>query len=160
MKILQIAGCKDSGKTTLVELWSRVLAEKGYRVGTLKHHGHGGRPTLSAGKDSTRHFEAGAQAAGVDGDDLFVFAVHSEKGWGLEALIGWYKALPLDLLLIEGYKQAPYPKTVCLRGEEDADLLGLSNVLAAFSLNPELTGCMPIQDRKRCTEWIEAFMKR
>ncbi|KYC64626.1 MULTISPECIES: molybdopterin-guanine dinucleotide biosynthesis protein B [Heyndrickxia] len=159
MKILQIAGRKDSGKTALAELWTRALADNGYRVGTLKHHGHGGKPLLAPGKDSTRHFEAGARAAGVEGDGLFVLAVRADQGLALEQLIGWYEALPLDLLLIEGYKYAPYPKVVCLRDEQDRDLLSLPNVRAAFSLNPALSGCIKLFDRKSCIEWVEAFLK-
>lgn len=40
MKILQVVGFKNSGKTTMISRWVRLLKENGLTVAVVKHHGH------------------------------------------------------------------------------------------------------------------------
>lgn len=159
MQVLQIAGYQNSGKTTLMEILARALTNRGFRVGTLKHHGHGGKPKLSPRADSTRHAEAGAFVAGVDGEGILLLTVNYNKGWKLEDWIKLYTFFPIDILLLEGYKQYPFPKLVCLRDEEDSGLLQLPNVQAAFSFNKNLASCFYIPDEDRYLETIIASVK-
>ncbi|MED4879509.1 molybdopterin-guanine dinucleotide biosynthesis protein MobB, partial [Anoxybacillus geothermalis] len=44
MNVWQVVGYKHSGKTTLMEKWVTAAVREGWRVGTVKHHGHGGEP--------------------------------------------------------------------------------------------------------------------
>ncbi|KHD85250.1 molybdopterin-guanine dinucleotide biosynthesis protein B [Heyndrickxia ginsengihumi] len=160
MNILQIVGYQDSGKTTLMEKLVNMLSDQGFRVGTLKHHGHGGAPMLPAQKDSTRHFEAGSMMAGVEGEGTLSLAIHNNNGWQIDELVDFYRTLPLDILLIEGFKKASYPKLVCLRNdEEDLQLLELSNVVAAFSFNRiEHPRCFLIQKEESYRKWLLDYM--
>ncbi len=43
MKILHVVGFKNSGKTTLVSRWVRLLKEQGCTVSVIKQHGHHGK---------------------------------------------------------------------------------------------------------------------
>jgi molybdopterin-guanine dinucleotide biosynthesis protein B len=48
-----------------------------------------------------------------------------------------YAPLRLDLVLVEGYKQAPHPKVVLVRSEEDwASLQHLANIRAVIAWEP------------------------
>lgn len=71
-KILQIVGYQNSGKTTLMEQLIKRATTEGLRVGTIKHHGHGGVPMIEASKDSSRHELAGASVTAVEGRVLYV----------------------------------------------------------------------------------------
>lgn len=156
--ILQIVGYQNSGKTTVVERIIETLTEIGYKVGTCKHHGHGGKPNLPKGKDSTRHLEAGAVAAGVDGDGLFVFAASAIEDW-----LKLYQFLDIDVVLIEGYKRKPYNKIVCIRQEDDRKLLNeLTNIQAVFSWIPidEHERVFAIEDESSYLAWIVKYVRR
>ena len=62
--MISIVGYADSGKTTLIEKLVPELKKRGYRVGTIKHAVH--EPSLDTqGKDSWRHFNAGADTVVV-----------------------------------------------------------------------------------------------
>ncbi|TFJ93588.1 molybdopterin-guanine dinucleotide biosynthesis protein B [Lentibacillus salicampi] len=129
MQICQIAGYKHSGKTTLMNQLVRYFSEKGLQVGSLKHHGHGGEPEGLEGTDSHQHLKSGSVVSGVQGGELTQLTL--QMPFELDELIKLYGTFPLDLLLIEGYKQANYRKIVLIKNEADLSLLReLSNIIA------------------------------
>ena len=54
-----VVGRSKSGKTTLLEKLIRELKNRGYRIGTIKHHSHPGIEMDKPGKDTWRHARAG-----------------------------------------------------------------------------------------------------
>lgn len=128
--IFQIVGYKKSGKTTVMQEIIRYFSSMGLQVGTLKHHGHGGEPEQVKETDSYKHLKSGAAISSVKGKNQFQITVNHATA-ELDELIQFYTLLPLDILLIEGYKRAEYPKIVLIRNKEDLQLLGnLSNIIA------------------------------
>ncbi|RKP55109.1 molybdopterin-guanine dinucleotide biosynthesis protein B [Cohnella endophytica] len=136
MDIIQIVGYKNSGKTTLTCELVRAFSSKGLRVGTIKHDAHDHDPEPQ-GTDTRSHREAGAE--------ITAFSSPSRTAWveehttPLEQLVVRMEQRALDVLLIEGYKSAPYPKIALLRGEEDINLLALPNLLSVVSREPNPT---------------------
>ncbi|WP_409274398.1 molybdopterin-guanine dinucleotide biosynthesis protein B [Neobacillus sp. SCS-31] len=129
--VFQLAGYQNSGKTTLAESMIRLLKEAGLSVASMKHHGHGGKPDIPEGKDSSRHMAAGADAVLVEGGGRLVLQAE-KKLWALEDQINLLCAFNPHVILIEGYKYASYPKIILLRNsEEDKRLLELENIIAA-----------------------------
>ncbi|PYZ93542.1 molybdopterin-guanine dinucleotide biosynthesis protein B [Salipaludibacillus keqinensis] len=124
MKIHQIVGYTNSGKTTIISTIIRALSLEDLKVATIKHHGHED-PLVkeSEEKDSVKHRNAGAVGTLVANENEFNWIVHHEGQFLLEDYVRMYQALPLDLLLIEGYKKEAYMKTVILRSEKDLELL-------------------------------------
>lgn len=106
--ILAIVGCGKSGKTTLVEKLVAELVRRGYTVGTLKHDVHG-FAIDHEGKDSWRHKRAGAQAVAVLGPEQVALVRSTPEG---ELSISEAVAMlgPVDIVIAEGFKRAPYPK--------------------------------------------------
>jgi molybdopterin-guanine dinucleotide biosynthesis protein B len=114
--IIGIAGWKKSGKTTLVTRLIAEMTARGIKVATVKHAHHDfqidDRET-----DSARHRRAGAAQV----------AIVSSKRWALvnelqdapepalEEVVSWLG--PCDLIIVEGYKQAPIPKIEVRRRE-------------------------------------------
>jgi molybdopterin-guanine dinucleotide biosynthesis protein B len=135
--ILQIVGYQNSGKTTVTEKLISALTKEGMKVGSIKHHGHGGKPdTVKPQKDSSRHKAAGAAVSAVEGGGTLQICAASTE-WTLEDILSLYKVLSVDAVIVEGYKRAPYPKVVLLRSEEDIELLQqLSHIVGVISWVP------------------------
>lgn len=117
---IQVVGYKNSGKTTLVSKVIKTCHQKGIKIATLKHHGHGGKPEEPKGFDSSRHLAAGAVVSGVEGDGRLQLSIENVS---IEQILAMYEWLTYDFLLIEGYKQLRYPKVVMVKKESDLVLL-------------------------------------
>lgn len=127
MRIIQIVGYKNSGKTTLTCELVRELAKQGRRVGTLKHDAHDFEPDVP-GKDTWKHRQAGAHITAITSPSRTAWV--QEQAMPIERLVSQMESQSVDFLLIEGFKTASYPKIVLLRSEEDAELLDLPNIIS------------------------------
>lgn len=106
MKIVAVAGTKNTGKTTLVTQLVSELVNRGFKVGTVKHT----HVKLDLdGKDTWKHRKAGASlVVGAGGDETFFI---EEQNMTLEEIIDRVECLcEPDFLVLEGYKPAYYPK--------------------------------------------------
>lgn len=109
MKVLGIAGWSGAGKTTLIERLIPELTARGLSVSTLKHVHHGYDPD-TPGKDSWRHRQAGAREVLVVSEHRLALMRELAAGEAdrLEPLLA--RLAPVDLVLVEGYKQHAIPK--------------------------------------------------
>jgi molybdopterin-guanine dinucleotide biosynthesis protein B len=109
MKVFGIAGYSGSGKTTLLERMIPVFIVEGLRVSVVKHAHHRfdvDRP----GKDSHRHREAGAAEVLISGGERWVL-MHELRGAPEPTLDQLLKKFsPCDIVLVEGFKNQPFPK--------------------------------------------------
>lgn len=136
MKICQIVGYKNAGKTSTMQQLIQYLTSKGWKVGAFKHHGHGGEPAIEKTTDSYQHFAAGAKLSTVQGETTTHLILPNQR---LSDLIKLYRFMETDLLLIEGFKQADYPKVVLLRNQKDVSLLHeLSTIIAVGTWDNEV----------------------
>lgn len=132
--VLQIIGYQNSGKTTLMEKLIKKSSCRGLQAASVKHHGHGGQPaTERTDKDSCRHKQAGAFLSSVEGSGILQLQA-SKPQWVLEEIIELHHHFHPDIIFVEGYKNAAYPKIVLLRNKEDEHLLEqCTNVICAIS---------------------------
>lgn len=138
--IIQVVGYKNSGKTTCITHLTSALSRKGIKIATIKHHGHGGEPSEKQDTDTFLHKEAGAVLTSVKGENSWVLSYTDDDHIELNDMISLYKKFPIDLIFVEGFKKAEYPKIVMLGGEEDCGLLEeLTNVIAVGSLDKPIT---------------------
>lgn len=163
--VVQIVGFQNSGKTSLT---CKLLGEgkrNNWKMASVKHHGHGGTPALNGMKDSELHFQAGAIAAGVEGDGVFQLALNC-PGIKLASIIKLYKALEMDVILVEGYKNENYPKIVLLRSEEDYQLLeeldNIIAVIASFEFTPQTDSFLYFHrnDEQLFLEWFGHYINQ
>lgn len=101
--VVSIVGKSDSGKTTLLERLIRALTDRGYRVGTVKHHVHDFDIDIP-GKDSWRHAKAGAAVTLVSSPSKLGMVRQMDHEASLEELLAL--APDVDILLTEGYRRA------------------------------------------------------
>lgn len=159
--VLQITGFQNSGKTTLTEKLIHAFSDRGWSTGTIKHHGHGGTPDSPEDKDSGRHLAAGASAAFVEGGGMLHIQSPS-AGWSLERLIEAQDLFAPDIVLVEGYKKASYPKVVMIRTKTDMDLLKESEqVLCFISWDETLADKeIPVFSIEESPQYIEFIINR
>lgn len=136
LSVIQVVGFKNSGKTSLVCNMIQWAAESGISVSSCKHHGHGGKPDVVEGTDSTLHQRAGAAISGVEGDGMLQLAI-SKSDWKLDDILSIYSYMKTDLVIVEGYKREGYPKIVLLRNQSDQRILQeIENVVAVIAPFP------------------------
>lgn len=130
LKILQIVGYKNSGKTTLIKNWIEQCLKDNKEVAVIKHHGHkAGLAMPTSTTDSMGFFEAGAKSAIVS--DGTTIQLHQQNvNWTLEHYIELAHLSNPSVLFIEGFKEADYPKVVLVKSEAEWQTLkSLSNII-------------------------------
>jgi molybdopterin-guanine dinucleotide biosynthesis protein B len=111
--VLALIGKPNCGKTTLIEKLIPALAEKGVRVGTIKHH-HGDIQMDTPGKDSWRHKQAGAQVVLLSSPVGIGLIQDTAGDTPVEDLVSRYFQ-EVDLVIAEGYKWSTLPKIEVFR---------------------------------------------
>ena len=103
--VIGFAAYSGTGKTTLIERLIPALMARGLQVGVIKHDGHDfemDRP----GKDTDRYTRAGARTVVITSPEKTAELVRS--GESLEKCIA--RITGVDLILVEGFKQADIPQ--------------------------------------------------
>ncbi len=122
--IVTFVGRSGAGKTTLLVKVIFELKQRGYRVATIKHHPHGGFQVDRPGKDSWRHAQAGSQHVVIVAPDKVASYRRMEKELPLEEIAACIQQV--DIILVEGYKQARLPAFEVVRAEVGVELVGRS----------------------------------
>jgi molybdopterin-guanine dinucleotide biosynthesis protein MobB len=107
MKIIQVVGSSNSGKTTFIKNLIPELKKKG-NVAVIKHLGDH-TYTIEEGKDTSVFFNTGADiSVGIDSDK----AVAAIRKNTLDDVLGMLLDQDMDFAIIEGFKQRSFPKIV------------------------------------------------
>jgi molybdopterin-guanine dinucleotide biosynthesis protein MobB len=120
MKIIQVVGRSNSGKTTFIKQLIPKLKVLG-RVAVIKHLGDH-EYVLEKGKDTTGFFDAGADiAVGIDADKSVVAIRNNSLESNLQLLF----EQGINFTVIEGFKQKAFPRIVI--GDLETDHCVLTN---------------------------------
>ena len=111
--VLAFIGKPNCGKTTLIEKLIPALADKGVRVGTIKHH-HGEIQMDTPGKDTWRHKQAGAQVVLLSSPVGIGLIQDTAEDTPVEDLVSRHFQ-NVDLVVVEGYKWSTLPKIKVFR---------------------------------------------
>lgn len=109
--VISFVGDKHTGKTTLITRLLEIYSMRGLRVGCVKHDGHD-FASQPGGTDTGKFLRAGAEATVVANSDGHALAEWSNHAMSLEQLMALMK--PVDLVIVEGFKNLPIPKWVLL----------------------------------------------
>jgi molybdopterin-guanine dinucleotide biosynthesis protein B len=114
--ILAVVGSSGSGKTTLICKLVEELTRRGRRVATVKHH-PGEFKIDREGKDTFRHRAAGAVQVMISSPRQLALIRNVQREISLDEIADTL-VVEADLLLAEGYKEAPIPKIEVFRKEQ------------------------------------------
>ncbi|AFJ01853.1 Molybdopterin-guanine dinucleotide biosynthesis protein MobA [Methylophaga frappieri] len=110
--LLGIAAFSGTGKTTLLCRLLPILRQRGIRVAVIKH-AHHQFDIDKPGKDSYEIRQAGAHQVIVASSQLFALMQKSDGNhaevW-LSSCLARLDYTPIDLVLVEGFKQSAIPK--------------------------------------------------
>lgn len=137
--VLGFAAYSGTGKTTLLRELLPLLCERGVCVGMIKH-AHHNFDVDKPGKDSFELRKAGAQQMLVTSSQRWALMVEREYEHEprLEEHVAHLDHSTLDLVLVEGFKQARFPKIELHRPSLGKPLLFPhdENIIAVASDSP------------------------
>ena len=120
--LITIIGRSGCGKTTLLEKLVTELKKRGYKLATVKHHSHRGFEIDQPGKDSWRFARAGSDHVIIASPDKIASYRKLERELTLDEITAGVS--DVDLILVEGYKQAEKPSLEVVRAANSRELIG------------------------------------
>jgi molybdopterin-guanine dinucleotide biosynthesis adapter protein len=161
--VFGFAGYSGAGKTTLIENLVPRLVGRGLTVSLIKHAHHGfdiDRP----GKDSYRHRAAGCTEVLLTSDERWVLMHELRDSPELQLNDEFELLSPCDVILVEGYKDAPIPKLEVHRSANGQPLLfpGDRHIVALAS-DTVVDTALPqfdINDYEGVANFVMAFVAR
>ena len=122
MEVFGLAGWSGSGKTTLIKRLIPVLTDRGISVSTIKH-AHHSFDIDEPGKDSFEHRLAGAEEVLISSENRWAI-IHENKGFMEPELSDLLSKLsPVNLVLVEGFKNLKFQKLEIYREANKKPLL-------------------------------------
>ncbi|WP_020007013.1 molybdopterin-guanine dinucleotide biosynthesis protein B [Salinicoccus albus] len=149
MKVLQVTGYKNAGKTAVIERMVRQLKERGKTAAVIKHH-HLDTAVFGNSTDSGRFTSAGADHSILNTPGMTMETIREPPD--LKRQLQHLEQQGVEFVLIEGYKNDDYQK-IFLRyssaeGHTNVEEIGLSNVLKTFDIR---------YDEERIMEWFKEW---
>jgi molybdopterin-guanine dinucleotide biosynthesis protein MobB len=155
--IISIVGSSKSGKTSLMERLIPEFIRRGYRVATIKHHGHD-FPIDHKGKDSWRHKEAGAHTVVISSPQKVALIEDAPHDLSLDEIATRF-IRGVDIIIAEGFKREKHPKVEVFRKEIHPRPLApeLENIIAVVSDDPLRLAipCLGLDDITGIADTIE-----
>jgi molybdopterin-guanine dinucleotide biosynthesis adapter protein len=127
MRVIGLAGWSGAGKTTLLLKLILELNRRGLTVSTLKH-AHHAFEIDKPGKDSFEHRAAGASEVLVASTRRWALMheLRNEPEPTLSFLLA--RLSPVDIVIVEGFKDCGHPKIEVHRGENRQPFLFTDHV--------------------------------
>ncbi|MGA3359998.1 MAG: molybdopterin-guanine dinucleotide biosynthesis protein B [Halobacteriota archaeon] len=116
MKIVAVCGSSKSGKTTTVVEIVKELRLRGYSVATIKNIHADDFVFDTAGKDTWRHWKAGAEVVGLRAPTESILMI--KRSMTLDELISHIHS---DYLVLEGFRGTALPKVLCATDEKGVE---------------------------------------
>lgn len=122
--LLGFAAFSGTGKTTLLLKLLPILKAKNFRVAVIKHAHHKFDVDIP-GKDSYELRKAGATPMLISSSHRIAIMIEKEeeKEPDLQDLLSYINPDKVDLVLVEGFKQWPFPKIELHRPDTGKSLL-------------------------------------
>ena len=151
--VIAFAAYSGTGKTTLIEKLVAALKGKGLRLAVIKHDGHKFEIDHE-GKDSWRFSHAGADITIISSSEKMAYIEQRELSLRQQIEM----VHDVDLILVEGYKNADLPQIGIARKETGKGFTAeLSRFIALVSDYEELDSerpCFGLNDIEEIAEFI------
>jgi molybdopterin-guanine dinucleotide biosynthesis protein B len=102
--VIAVVGGKKSGKTTTIELLTKELTKRGYKIAAVKHIPEPNFTIDREGKDTWRYAQAGATTVvGVSADEIATIEKTRQNDLTLKSIM--QKCRGNDLVFLEGFRE-------------------------------------------------------
>lgn len=117
---ISFVGRHNSGKTTLLEKLIAELTQRGFDVGSVKHHTHGNFEIDVPGKDSFRHKAAGATEVVISSPVKIARIRDINEEIECDEIV---ETMPgHDIVIVEGYRNSGLPIIEVMRAASERDM--------------------------------------
>ena len=157
-KIIGITGWKDVGKTYYASLIIKLLVNKGYQVGSIKHAHHDFNID-KPGTDSFKHREAGSSQVIISSSKRWAKITENNNAneKSLDELI---KELHnVEIVVVEGFKKDNHPKIEILTKGLNNRNIETINVIAVVSNDLKDT-TIPVFKENDIENLVEFIIKK
>ncbi len=124
-----VIGCKNAGKTSLIEGLLKEFTSQGLHVATIKHDAHDFEIDIP-GKDTSRHRAAGSKLTIIASASKLAMVRETEQQPELVDLLQLVDD-SFDIVLVEGMRASPLPKILVRRSEAGDDPAGTQGEILA-----------------------------
>lgn len=160
--LVTIIGKSGCGKTTMLEKLVAEFKRRNYKLATIKHHSHRGFDIDKPGKDSWRFAQAGSDHVVIASPDKIASYRKIDYELSLDEISA--NISDVELILVEGYKQAGKPALEVVRLANSRELIGSDEQRFAVAADFPLNSGVPqfdLNDVRGIADLIEKrFMER
>lgn len=159
--IVTFIGKSGAGKTTLLEKVITELKRRGYRLAAVKHHSHSNFDIDTPGKDSWRFAQAGSDQVVISTPGKVASYRKLTHELSLDEIAAGIS--DVDLILVEGYRQAGKPTIQVVRSQNSRELVGMREHWVALAADFPIEAGVPqfaLSDVEGIVNFIErTFLK-
>ena len=133
-KVIGIVGWKDVGKTFVVTEIIKLLVQKGYKVGSIKH-AHHNFDIDQPGTDSFKHRKSGSSEVIISSSKRWAKIIenNNKEEKKLKELLKEFN--DIDVAIVEGFKKENHPKIEIISQNSKIQNNEINNVIAIVSDN-------------------------
>jgi len=168
---IAVVGSKSSGKTTTIEVLTKELTRRGYKIAAVKHIPEPNFTIDRTGKDTWRFAQSGAKTIiSVASDEIATIEKVNTKNYSLADIL--QKCQGNDIVLIEGFRELVgrnnrIYKIVAVKSAEEAleavktfqPILAFTGPYSTEKLNSEVPYVDVLKNPKKIADIVEKAVK-
>jgi molybdopterin-guanine dinucleotide biosynthesis protein MobB len=165
--VIAVVGSKSSGKTTTIEILTKELTKRGYKVAAVKHIPEPNFTIDTKGKDTWRFAKAGAKTIlSVASDEIATIEKIDTTSFSLEEIL--QRCKNVNLIFLEGFKKLvgknySIPKIVTVKSAEEAlegsktfkPILAFTGLYSIENLNLSIPYINVLKNREKIVDMVE-----
>ena len=165
---IAVVGGKKSGKTTAIEILTKELTQRGYKIAAVKHIPEPNFTIDTEGKDTWRYAQSGAKiVVGVSADEMATIEKKEYANVSLNDILR--RCGDVDVVFLEGFRdlvvrnKTIYKIVVVKSAKEGEEELGIFDPILAFTGPCEFRSSekrIPYVDLKRNPEKLADLVEK
>ena len=169
--IFAVVGSKNSGKTTTIEVLTRELTKRGYKIAAIKHIPEPNFTIDKTGKDTWRFAQSGAKTIiSVASNEIATIEKASTENFSLKEIL--QKCKVHDIIFVEGFrklvaKDRSIYKIVVVKSLEEASeavknfepLLAFTGPYSTEAVHPKIPYVDLLKNPEKIADIVENVVK-
>ena len=170
--VIAVVGSKSSGKTTTIEILTKELTKRGYKVAAVKHIPEPNFTIDKEGKDTWRFAQSGAKTiVSVASDEIAIIKKMQTSDFSLEEIL--QKCQNNDVIFLEGFrklvgKNPNMPKIVTVKSAEEAleasktfkPIIAFTGLYSIETLNLNIPYINVLENREKIADMVEENVRK
>ncbi len=171
-KVIAVVGRKGAGKTTTIEILTRKMTGRGYKVTAVKHIPEPGFTIDKEGKDTWRFAQSGAEAVvAVSSTKIVTIEKTVPTKFSFEDIL--QRSRGADLVFLEGFKEivgnkSDVPKIVAVKSSDETleasktfrPILAFIGLGSKESLDVKIPYVDVLINAEKIVDMVEKYVKR